>query len=182
MLYKSEFIQSILLSSAVEGFTFFRLPPREAVWKVSNVLFCTAVDIPHFGASHMKLLNTHVHLGVYPFLLGMSVTSLCSPLGLNPAWQWSLNIALILLRTSPVDWTNSWPKTTTFEILINDRFPPDFNIPYHANLNQVNRSETWVWWDQSSNLRLKWVCVFLNTIVLMYYSSWMNHVIIYMLK
>ena len=125
LLYKSEFKQSILLSSAVEGFTFFRLPLREAVWKVSNAPFCTAVDVLHLGASHMKFINTRVHLGAYLFLLGMSVTSLCSPLGLNPAWQWSLNISLILLRISPVDWIKSWLKTTTFEILINDSFPPE---------------------------------------------------------
>ena len=134
-LYKSEFNQSILLSSAIEGFTFFRLPPREAVWKVSNAPFCTAVDDPHSGAIHMKLFNTRVHLGVYPFLLGMLVTSLCSVLGSNPAWQWSLNISLILPRISPVDWTNAWLKTATFEILINDRFPPEFNRPYRANRN-----------------------------------------------
>jgi len=43
-------IQSIgLLSSAIEGFTFFRLPPREAVWKVSNAPFYTAVDISTLG-------------------------------------------------------------------------------------------------------------------------------------
>jgi len=49
LLYKSEFSQSILLSSAVEGFTFFRLPSREAVQKVSNAPFCTAVDISTLG-------------------------------------------------------------------------------------------------------------------------------------
>jgi len=49
LLYKSEFNQSILLSSAVEGFTFFRLPSREAVWRVSNAPFCTAVDISTLG-------------------------------------------------------------------------------------------------------------------------------------
>ena len=129
LLYKSEFNQSILLSSAVEGFTFFRLPPREAVGKVSNAPFCTAADVPHLGASHMKLLNTRVHLGVYPFLLGVSVTSLCSPLGSNPAWQWSLNISLILLWISPVGWTNFWLKTATFEILITVMI--NFCLNYH---------------------------------------------------
>jgi len=50
----------------------------------------------------MKLLNTRVHLGVYPFLLGMLVTSLCNPLGSKPACQWSLKISLVLLRISPL--------------------------------------------------------------------------------
>jgi len=79
-----------LLSSAVEGFTFFRLPPREAVQKVSNAPSYAAVVTPHLGESHMNLLNTRVHLDMHPFLLGMSIASLCSPLGSNAAWQRSL--------------------------------------------------------------------------------------------
>jgi len=154
MLYKPEFIQSIWHSSAVEGFTFFRLPPREAVRKVSNAPFCTAVDIPHLGASHMKLLNTRVQLGVYPFLLGMSVTSLCIPLGSNPAWQWSLKISLIFLLISPVDWTNFWLKTATFEILINDKFLPE--LPSLAALfeTQITSNETWAWQYQTASTEL----------------------------
>jgi len=154
LLYNSKFNQSILLSSAVEGFTFFRLPPQEAVGKVSNAPFCTAVDVPHLGASHMKLLNTRVHLVVYPFLLGMSVTSLCSPLGSNPAWQWSLKISLILLRNSPVDWTNFWLKTATFEILINDKFLPE--LPSLAVLieTQITSNETRAWQYQTASTEL----------------------------
>jgi len=153
LLYKSEFSQLILLSSAVEGFTFFRLPPREAVWKVSNAPFCTPVDIPHLGASHWKLLNTRVHLGVCPFLLGMSVTTLCSTLGSNPAWQWSLRTSLVLLRISLFDWTYFWLKTATFEILINDKFPPEPPSLAAQIETQVISSETWVWYDQPSILR-----------------------------
>jgi len=86
-------VQSIgLLSSAVEGFTFFRLPPRDAVYKVSNAPFHAAVAEPHLGENHFHLLNTRVHLGVHPFLLGMSIATLCNPLGLNPAWQQSLKL------------------------------------------------------------------------------------------
>jgi len=95
-------VQSIgLLSSAVEGFTFFRLPPREAVYKVSNAPSYAAVVTPHLGDNHLNLLNTRVHLDVHPFLLGMSIASLCTPLGLNSAWERSLKITLILLRIDP---------------------------------------------------------------------------------
>jgi len=81
----------------------------------TNSPFYAAVDVPRLGASHWKLLNTRVHLGAYPFLLSMSVTSLCSPLGSNPAWQWSLKTSLILFPISPFDWTYFWLKTATFE-------------------------------------------------------------------
>jgi len=97
------------------------------------LLFAPQWTFPHLDANHIKLLNTRVHLVVYPFLLGVSVTSLCSPLGLNPAWQWSLNISLILLRISPVGWTHSWSKTATLKYLINDKFPLEFNRLYRAN-------------------------------------------------
>jgi len=50
---------------------------------VSNAPFCTAVDISTLGRE--SLPNTRVHLDVYPLLLSMSVTSLCSPPGSNPA-------------------------------------------------------------------------------------------------
>jgi len=73
--------------------------------------FRTAVDVPHLGESHWKLLNMRVHLGVCPFLLGMSVTSLCSPLGSNPAWQWSLKTSLVLLRISLwIELTSDWKQ------------------------------------------------------------------------
>ena len=35
-------------------------------------------------------------------LLGMSIASLCGPLGSNSAWQWSLKTILILLRIPPL--------------------------------------------------------------------------------
>jgi len=48
-------------------------------------LFIPLWTFPHLGASRMKLLNTRVHLGEYPYLLGMLVTSLYSLFGSNPA-------------------------------------------------------------------------------------------------
>ena len=103
LLYESEFSQlgyflqqlKVLLSSA------YRIgrPYRWAMF-----LFVPLWTFPHLGPSHMKLPNTRAHLSVYPFLLGMSVTSLCSPLWSNPACQWSLKISLVLLRINPFDW------------------------------------------------------------------------------
>ena len=149
LLYKSESNQSILLSSAVESFTFFRLLPREAVWKVSSAPFCIAVDVPHLGASHMKLLNTRVHLGVCPFLLGMSVTSLSSPLGLNPAWQWSLKTSLVLIRITPFEWTYFRLNTATFQILTNGKLPPELSLLAECLTQlrdaQLASSETKAW-------------------------------------
>jgi len=54
------------------------------------------------GESHMNLLNTRVHLDVHPFLLGMSIASLCSPLWSNSAGQRSLKTTLVLLQISPL--------------------------------------------------------------------------------
>jgi len=133
---------------------------------VSNAPFCTAVDVPHLGASHWKILNTRVHLGACPILLGMSVTSLCSPLGSNPPWQWSLKIYLILLRISPVNWTNFWPKTATFEILINDKFLPE--LPSLATLieTQITSNETWAWQYQKAST--EWMHTYLSSI----FTNW----------
>jgi len=52
---------------------------------VSNAPFYAAVAESHLGENHLQLLNTRVHLDVHAFLLGMSITSLCNPLGSNPA-------------------------------------------------------------------------------------------------
>jgi len=52
---------------------------------VSNAPYYAAVVAPQLGENHLNLLNTRVHLDVHPFLLGMSIASLCSPLGSNPA-------------------------------------------------------------------------------------------------
>ena len=104
LLYKSEsshlvyFLQplKVLLSSA------YRLGWPYRRWAM--LLFVLLWTFPHLGASRMKILNTRVHLSVYPFLLSMSVTSLYSLLGSNPAWQWSSKISLVLLRISTFDW------------------------------------------------------------------------------
>ena len=63
--------------------------PREAVRKVSNAPFCTAVDISTLG---WESLNMRVHFDICPLLLGMSVASLSSPPGSHPAWQSPLEI------------------------------------------------------------------------------------------
>ena len=104
LLYKSEFNRlvyflqplKVLLSSA------YRLGWPYRRWAM--LLFVLLWTFPHLGASRMKILNTRVHLSVYPFLLSMSVTSLYSLLGSNPAWQWSSKISLVLLRISTFDW------------------------------------------------------------------------------
>jgi len=79
----------------------------------------------HTWVRVIRIFSTRMHTLVCTrFLLSMSVTSLCSPLGSNPAWQWSLKTILILLRIAPFDCTNFWLQTATFKILINDKLPP----------------------------------------------------------
>jgi len=56
---------------------------------VSNAPFYAAVAEPNLGED-IHHLNTHEYLSVRPFLLGMSITSLCNLLGSNPAQQRSL--------------------------------------------------------------------------------------------
>jgi len=58
---------------------------------VSNAPFCTAVAEPHLSAVHLIVASRTNTLVFVRVLLGMSVTSLCNPLGLNPARQRSLN-------------------------------------------------------------------------------------------
>jgi len=75
--YLFYWVKSIgLLSSAVEGFTFFRLPPRVAVWKVSNAPFYTAVDISTLGRESHETSQTRVYTLVY--------TRSCSSCRLHP--------------------------------------------------------------------------------------------------
>jgi len=93
-------------------------------------------------------------LDVRPLLLGMSVTSLCSPLGSNPAWQRSLKTTLVLLRISPLDWTYFRLKTATFEILINDKLPPELSLLASRRATPLTKSETWPWRHQFSVSRL----------------------------
>jgi len=54
---------------------------------VSNALLMPQWTFPHLGECHLNFIRTRTHLDVCPILLGMSVASLCSPLGSNPAWQ-----------------------------------------------------------------------------------------------
>jgi len=107
LLYESEFSQLVYFLQPLKvlpSSAYRHLPYGWPYGRWAMLLFVPQWTFPHLGASHMKLLNTRVHLGIYPFLLDMSVTSLCSPLGSNPAWQWSLKISLALLRISPFDW------------------------------------------------------------------------------
>jgi len=57
---------------------------------VSNAPFYAAVIKSHLGEV-IHHLNTHEYFSVRPFLLGMSITFFCNPLGSNPARQRSLN-------------------------------------------------------------------------------------------
>jgi len=54
-------------------------------YKGEQCSFYAAMAKPYLGENQLHLLNTRVHLGVHPFLLGMSIASLCNPLGSNPA-------------------------------------------------------------------------------------------------
>jgi len=96
-------IQSIgLLSSAIEGFTFFRLPPREAVWKVSNAPFYTAVDISTLGwESYESSQHAYKPWCVPVPARHVDRISLLSAWA-NSAWQWSQKLLLILLRIVPL--------------------------------------------------------------------------------
>jgi len=100
LLYKSEFNRLVYFLQPLKVLPSYAYRLGWPYKRWAMLLFVPLLTFPHLGSSHMKLLNTRVHLGVYPFLLGMSVTSLCSPLGSNPAWQWSLKIYLVLLRIS----------------------------------------------------------------------------------
>jgi len=103
LLYESEFSQLVYFLQPLKVLpsSAYRLGWTYRKWTM--LLFVPLWTFPHLGASHIKLLNTRVQLGVYPFLIGMSVTSLCSQLGSNPAWQWSSKISLVL-RISSFDW------------------------------------------------------------------------------
>jgi len=112
---------------------------------VSNAPSYAAVVTPHLGENHLNLLNMRVHLDVHPFLLGMSIASLCSPLGLNSAWRRSLKTTLVLLWINP-SWLNLFrQKTATFEILISDKLPPELSLLAARRGVQLAKSETWAW-------------------------------------
>ena len=79
---------------------------------------------------------------------------LCSPLGLNSAWQRSLKLPWFFFESTPLDWTYFRLKTATFEILINDKLPPEPKFLAVQNETQLARSETWAWRYQFSVSRL----------------------------
>jgi len=65
------------------------------------------------------------------FLLGMSIASLCGPLGSNSAWQWSLKTILILLRIAPLTaLTFNWKQQRSkLYLMINSRLEDPFLPP-----------------------------------------------------
>ena len=89
-----------------------------------------------------------------PFLLGMLIASFCNPLGSNPASQQSLKTTLVLLQINPLDWTDFRLKTATFEILLNDKFPPELSLLVAQNETHLASSETWAWRYEFSISRL----------------------------
>ena len=101
------------------------------------------------------IFSTRVYtLILHPFLLSMSIASLCNPLMSNSAWQRSLKTTLVLLRISPLDWTYFRLKTATLEILINDKLPPELSLLAAHRATQLANSETWAWRYQFSIGRL----------------------------
>ena len=160
VLYESKFSQLVYFLQPLKVLpsSAYRLGWPYRRWAM--LLFVPLWTFPHLGASHIKLLNTLVHLRVYPFLLGMTVTSLCSPLGSNPTWQWSLQISLILLRISTLDWTYFRLITVTFEISTNDKLQPELLLltEYFTELQaaQLVGSETIAWrlWFSVSRLSM----------------------------
>jgi len=56
--------------------------------------------------------------------------------------------------STPFDWTYFRLKTATFEIFINDKFPPELSLLAAQNETQLASSETWAWRYQFSISRL----------------------------
>jgi len=121
---------------------------------------------PHLAESHMNHLNTRTNLDVYPFLLGMSIASLCCPPGSNSAWQWSQKLLLILLRIVPLTVLIFNWKQQLFEILINDKFPPELPSLAAQNETQVTSNEMWVWQHQTVSTYL------MRTYFLSIFNNW----------
>jgi len=89
-------------------------------------------------------LYTHEYFNVRPFLLGMSIASLCNPLASNPARQRSLNYFRFFFESTPSYWTYFRLKTATPEVLINEKFPPEQAILASQNETRLVRSEMWI--------------------------------------
>jgi len=108
---------------------------------VSNAPFHAAMAEPHLGEV-IHHLNTHEYFSVRPFLLGMSITSLCNPLGSNPARQRPLNYFRFLFESTTSYWTYFRLKTATHKVLINDEFPPEQAVLASQNVTRLVSSGT----------------------------------------
>jgi len=117
-----------------------------------------------WGTNCSSHFTVTIHLGVYAFLFGMSVTSLCSPLGLNPAWQWSLKTSLVFLRISPLDWTYFWLNTATCQILTNGKLPPELSLPAECFIELRNSRAVKRKHDDFNSALANWVCIYLPSI------------------
>ena len=138
---------------AVEGFTFFRSTPgcrmKGEQWTLLYRCGWTTLECGHFIVASRT--NTLVFVCI---LLGMSIASLCNQLGLNPARQRSLNLLWFFFESAPIYCTYFRLITATFEILINDKFPPELSLLAAQNETQQASSETWAWRYQFSISRL----------------------------
>jgi len=84
----------------VEGFTFFRFHPGMLYGKWAMLLFIPPWP-SHTWVRLLTSLYMCVHRSVYPFLLGMSIVSLCNPLGSNPSRQRSPNYSWFFFESTP---------------------------------------------------------------------------------
>ena len=162
-------------------FYFLPPPPRDAVKKVSNAPSYAAAAEPHLGENHLLLLNTHVHLGVHSFLLGMSIASLSKPFWVEPSLAAVIKILRFFFESTPLDWTYFRLKTATLEVLINDKFPPEPSFLILQNETQLASSETWAWRYQFSvsrtNIYTPTECSYSDVL-----RPWMEYLITRILK
>jgi len=128
----------------VEGFTFFRFHLGMPYRKWAMLLFMSPWSY-HTWVRSFYHLNTHEYFSVRQLLLGMSIASLCNPLGSNPARQRSLNYFRFFFESTTSYWTYFRLKTTTHEVLINDKFPPEQTTLASQSETCLVRSEAWTY-------------------------------------
>jgi len=147
-------VQSIgLLSSPLKGFTFFHsILGCRMKGEQCSLLYRRGWTTLECG--HCIVASRTNTLVFVPILLGMSIASLCNPLGLKPARQRSLNLLWFSFESAPIDCTYFRLITATFEILINDKFPPEISLLAAQNETHLASSETWAWRYQFSVSRL----------------------------
>jgi len=108
-------------------FTFFRFSASGGRTRsCAKLLLAQKWTFPHLGiVIKTQSIRMYIFMCIR-FLLGLSVASLCSPHGFNPAWQESPNV-LVILWTSPSERTYSRPKQqhSKFWLITN------FRLNYH---------------------------------------------------